>query len=364
MTERTIATLFDTVKVFPRGIMTSRPVKAMKGPGGVRGQVKGWSAASRRRFREWLLTHGPVEGYETIDATLTIPGDVMTVREMKMLWARWKTSCIRAKVGCVWRLEVQQRGQPHWHCLMAVPKPDELEEHDLERAQEEYDEWRARLEHDIDLAGGLHAAARGLPPGQFLLKPRTRFESWIRATWLNVLGDRGRMNGARQYAVDVERESSSDVRWTRYLCDHSSKSKGVQIAEGFGRHWGVIGTDLFLVEMPDIVKLHRKEMSVLLRLLRRRNRRSFKKADSPFGWKLAKATKRGNWGQAVWFGDQKIDARMISAAIAIANNSQDASGSTISARRDPLPSMQSEDCRAERQRVTQHGFEVTHRSHP
>jgi len=89
--------------------------------GGKRGKCKGWTPASRRRLREVLLNYRPEPGYRQVDMTFTIPGPVPTKEEWRALFDRFRMSVDRMGACMVWRLELQQRGSPHLHCLVGVP---------------------------------------------------------------------------------------------------------------------------------------------------------------------------------------------------------------------------------------------------
>lgn len=254
------------------------------GPGGKRGKIKSWTFASRRRFREFMLTNRPVDGHGVYDVTLTIPGDVVEVPEMKAIWQRWKMAVVRGEMSCIWRLEVQQRGQPHWHCLMGCPESVPLK------------------------MGKMVFQERCVP--------------WIVSTWLRCLGlERSCRIGAMAHSVHIKSGDEGNARWLRYMADHASKGKQAQMADGFGKHWGVIGRAFLIPARPILeMELPRRTWSILLRLLRRRGRRSIP-ADCVFGYRLAWKARRGNWGRSVWFGDEAESRRLVEAAIRIATPS-------------------------------------------
>jgi hypothetical protein len=109
----------------------SCPPDACAGHGGAVGEIREWSARSRSRlsemvgsldYSEWLQKDGALAM-----VTLTLPGDWLTVapdgKTFKKLLKRFELRWRRA-VGpwvCLWKLEFQRRGAPHWHALMRVP---------------------------------------------------------------------------------------------------------------------------------------------------------------------------------------------------------------------------------------------------
>jgi len=90
--------------------------------GGKRSEIKGWTAASRRRFRAWLLEHTCQDGWEFLNVTLTIPGPPVDPLQAKNIFKLWCDRLDRThNGGCIWRIEIQKRGQLHWHCLVTIP---------------------------------------------------------------------------------------------------------------------------------------------------------------------------------------------------------------------------------------------------
>jgi len=112
------------VDLYPEGVR----VQAMdipgnptgKGGGNIRGTIKGWSSASRRRMREFMLSHGLGEGYHCAGLTLTIPGPGFDGEGIRRLWQGFSVRWRRAGGCAVWRREVQARGTDHWHCLAGL----------------------------------------------------------------------------------------------------------------------------------------------------------------------------------------------------------------------------------------------------
>lgn len=97
-----------------------------------RGEVHGWSAASRRRMMRTFaeLDFSPMEQLGGLPAmvTLTLPGDWLTVAPTAAAFKRhflvWRKRFERTWgtpwVG-LWKLEFQRRGAPHLHLYMVLP---------------------------------------------------------------------------------------------------------------------------------------------------------------------------------------------------------------------------------------------------
>jgi hypothetical protein len=205
------------------------------------GDIQGWSPASRRRMREWIMTHDAPEDWQSLAVDLTFPplpvgqSDV-TVKQSDALrfFRAWSKRCERASLGVVWRLEIQRRKdtmrddlrgipQPHYHCIMIAPRC-------------------------------IQAGA-------------------VADMWLEVLGERGKVKGAAGHACRVVSCDDWQSARVRYLIDHASKAKAEQVAVGWGRHWGVFGRSLFVEDMGVPVDLTGRQELWVRRLMRRGMRR-------------------------------------------------------------------------------------------
>jgi len=215
------------------------------------GDIKGWSIASRRRMREWLLTHRAPDGWITFALTLTVPplpegseNPCITLAESRDMWKRMQVWFNDNGLLVVWRLEIQPRlttdradirgiPQPHWHVIGAA-MPDE----------------RTGAE----------------PPES---AGSTRLLAGIREAWFRTLGARSRVFGADKRAVLAELTTDWTESQMRYLFDHSSKAKASQVAQGWGRHWGIIGRRFAVDENPEVLNLTDRQRVELWRILRR-----------------------------------------------------------------------------------------------
>lgn len=239
-----------------------------------RGRVKGWSLASRRRFRDTLLTVCAPAGWSAYSVTLTVPAHpvghpepCIGVMDARRLWAAFGNALNMRGHAAIWRLEIQPRSnteradirgipQPHWHIIGACPGAGEEE------------------------------------------------ASWIRETWRRLLCERAAVAGAGEHAAVVDLCASWSDGQRRYLYDHASKRKAEQVASGWGRHWGVIGRRRFVEDKGRVEGVGKREAAVLARLLRRWQRRrvSDKRGRGGVNWS-AMSIEDGSGGCRIsWMG--------------------------------------------------------------
>jgi len=262
--------------------------------GGLRGKIKGWSSASRRRMRLFLITHRPKDDHVCFNSTLTIPGPVMSAEEWRVngqrIFHAWHCFVLRQGWSCVWRLELQKRGQPHFHCLIGAPPETKVCAWWPEtKCNQLWPSWQA-------IEGG-----------------------WLQS--LDVLGTKlSRWKGAREFAVKTESRSEVEHVWFRYMNDHVTKYKQEQVAEGFGRHWGVIGRKHLQDREPFFGQdLKPKEYACVCRWVGRWQRKRLKCPTDPRGYRYGKKSSRGRWGKSVWFGNPDVCLRMVLHALDLSN---------------------------------------------
>lgn len=312
MRERLISQGKASINFYPGGVLLNVPatVDLPRKGGGERGEIRGWSKASRRRMRNFLLTHEAVPGNLLFGVTYTIPGNRCTdggkllpppsPEECRHLFNHFQKNFLsRNGCGMVWRLEIQTRGYAHWHGLVSCPPK-------------------------LD----------GFYPADFMLK-----KYWLDAlpvlgkfnflqVWQSrevILNDRyhSDVEGAGKKAADVQHEGGRGS-WLRYLQDHATKAKQEQVAIGFGRHWGVVGRTQFQNLKPDGSHefTSRKSLARFLRMYHRlirpvvsyRKRRELsRKFDSrPFeGRSLGFCSNRGSIGASVWFSKPETVRKLV-----------------------------------------------------
>lgn len=100
-------------------VKTGKIAGLRRAGGGLRGRVRGFSQASRRRLLRKIATID--QAAIPVFVTLTYPAEwSQDSGEWKRDFDRW---CKRLRrrfplAGLVWKLEAQRRGAPHFHCLV------------------------------------------------------------------------------------------------------------------------------------------------------------------------------------------------------------------------------------------------------
>lgn len=120
-----------SIEFFSDGIRINGETCDIKKPessGGRRGKISGWSKKSRRRMREFLLDNKLPPGLNLANITLTIPGPVLPYEKQKKLWNHFQVVFRRRGCIAVWRKEVQERKQIHWHLIAGLPASVEYED--------------------------------------------------------------------------------------------------------------------------------------------------------------------------------------------------------------------------------------------
>jgi len=298
--------------------------------GGKRSKIKGWSKASRRRMRKAMLTMRTPKTDVEIGATLTIPGPVLPVKDAKKLWQRFCRELERGGSSCIWRMEIQERGQLHFHiisgvdpagiagigevkasahpavnppsCAHPVPYHDQKEWGDSDAAEL----WR-RHYCKVYLAQLWDETLEWLGPRDF--NPPHRTKGGATFTHVENLLE---LPGAEYFAVCVQTVDECKGAWLRYMQDHASKQKQGQIAEGFGRHWGIVGRRRYNVVFPErIVELSDAQYWRFLRAFQRLATPQRKAPAAPFGRRLGGRVRRGTWGKCPWFSRPGTVGRLV-----------------------------------------------------
>lgn len=274
--------LCNSIDVYAQGacLYVMPIIKNGKPQGGQRGEIKGWSTASRRRMREFMLMNRPADGLEVCGVTLTIPGPVMAPGIAKKLFERFALNLHKSGACAVWRLEIQQRGQLHWHLMAGAKRPGDI----------------VLLWHDTIASIGPETFDPPHVVGKMAIDHVT---------------SRMALPGADLRAVHLDKEGSRGS-WLRYLQDHCSKGKQEQIAVNIGRHWGVIGRKLFTRVLPDKgIDLDDRQMSRVIRMLQRLATPSEFHPESPFGRRLRGRVRRGSRGKSIWYTNPKTVSRLV-----------------------------------------------------
>jgi len=263
--------------------------------GGKRGKVQTFSLASRRRLRQFLVTHEFPSDWTAFGVTYTVPGGPWPLEQYKDLWERYCKSKLVEGHALVWRAEVQKRGALHWHALYGHPPHTVY--------------WPTQLPSLIAY-DWLQHLDRVWPEVAY---PRMVTVDWQPGTGaVRIKG--GRMSGwpgAFAHACDVRMSEPGRGAWFAYLAQHASKFKEEQVGQDIGRHWGVVGRKRILrAEAQDMVMLTEAEYAKVRRIVERMKRRQVPSEASPFGKKLGRPLKLGRRGRSVVFGDPATILRL------------------------------------------------------
>lgn len=227
------------VALYVEGIEVKGSATYTKGvpPERTAGDIGGWSLGSRRRLRQFLMRHQVPDGYKCFGADLTVPAlpcgtpnPCVDQIEWEGIFKRFRMRCDRAGLCMVWRQEVQPRTETKRDDIRGIEQPH------------------------LHIIGGA---------------PENLNLSEISKHWLECLGDRGKVYGAADRAANVSDCADWSSQRRRYLFDHASKAKLVQIAKGWGKHWGVTNRKTWVHDIPKIVGMNPRESVWFLRFLRR-----------------------------------------------------------------------------------------------
>lgn len=209
------------IAVYEHGIHVPSPIRGTStGTGGggdnhKRGEITGFSAASRRRMRQAMLTKY-IPGADLVGITCTVPWQGTDFEplmdEFRECVHRFRTAFVRRfpKSAAIYRVELQERGAPHLHALV----------------------WMAAE----DLAALLPCACRGAAEAAGALAADKLSELWRRAV---VDLHHGSLRAFEEHGTKVESIKSAGAMF-RYLADHASKHKQAQLGYK-GKQWGIIG---------------------------------------------------------------------------------------------------------------------------
>lgn len=268
-----------------------------------RGKVSEWSRSSRRRMRNTLLNNSFPPDWYQFGLTLTVPGFPLGVDDVRALYKRFSTYCLRLpfEFSAVWRLEVQKRGSVHWHLICGSDC------HDSKLITDTFKKvWLDSLRAVGDVPSvycGSFSEPELIPPS---LSPST-YNYW------GLILDSYSAETLDKYPCDVAIFPTQDYGpWLRYISDHATKSKQEQIAHGFGRHWGVINRKYLLADDGQEIKLTDKQFYRIVRWYHRLATPQIVNKDSIFGRSLGCNTRvRGKAGKSGFFANPATIKQMI-----------------------------------------------------
>ena len=256
-----------TVNIHPNGTITDRghldlsktlkfPKRPSRKAKGRRSPITGFSKQSASRLRYELATTCGPEGWVCFGLTITVPGPIIDGPQWRRLWRAFLARARRlGGVAFIWRIEKQERGQPHIHCVCWAERRVKAE-----RLKEIWLENLALLgpyrgdEATIDFEGA--TVRDGVTQAEF--KPG----------WISVRS-REFWPGAAEHAVQIDSlDEKDDMSWWRYLASHASKSKQAQLG-WLGRQWAVFNKHLLAHSKPMVLELPRQAMNKVIRHLKR-----------------------------------------------------------------------------------------------
>lgn len=228
------------VRICPHGTIISEGGHIRTKPpqsGAKRGLVTKWSKESRARLRRLLAEADGPEGSAPLGMTGTIPGEVISEKEYRLLWHNFRREC--PAVPLIWRVELQKRKQPHVHMVAWVQSD-------------------TKAISQIQLMQAWEKAVRRLGQVEWTGKDGTVFQS-----------SRMAMPGADVHAVQFdELEKGDDFGWWRYLASHQGKSKQDQLGWK-GRNWGTLNEGKIIRHAGESYGLTRRQWFWMRRRLRR-----------------------------------------------------------------------------------------------
>lgn len=300
--------------------------------GGKRGKVTTWSTASRRRMREALLTLAPKDR-EEVAVTLTIPGPPIPAVEATETFKKFARSLEKRDICAIWRIEIQPRGQLHWHLLAGIRNEEEIAI--LQETWEKYiiklgwvHDWLDPKKHGnihkSSLVDGRdYAIEHDCPtePGEIYPNQVLEQIDFLEAPGgpRDVINFRHRMlmPGAHVRCVRVERYDGRP-NWLRYMHDHATKHKQEQIPEDIGRHWGQFGRKHYMEVLPQTsTALTDGQYYRILRWMQRLATPRILDDRDPFGRRAGYRINRGRFGRTIWFSSPSTVQRMIDLAVAL-----------------------------------------------
>lgn len=315
-----------------RGLSMPRNSQSPDTIGGPRGKITGWTSASRRRFRRALIELEPSAGRDVacVGCTFTVPGPVLPASVYRELWVWFGKALDKARVGLIWRMEIQRRGALHWHGIAVGSASGSARWWGSHFQASEAFEWSpGKSAHFLSnrLRELWSAALDHL--GAFTYEPAVPLSD-ASSEWagdisrvpyadaptvpLALQTERGRTSGVlatptlsswpgaseRAYGGEVGADGWSGA-WLRYLQDHASKLKQEQVAQAMGRHWGIAYRRGFRPRPADGSEtLTERQYWRFVRCLQRLATPS-RHASCVFGRRLGYRQRRGTVGESVWF---------------------------------------------------------------
>lgn len=200
-----------------------------------RGNIKGFSASSRRRLKTALISYDAPQGWHRYGICFTVPGQVDNwMDDWLATVERFRTALTRGmwNHAGIYRVELQTRGMPHIHAIMWTDAPT----------------WEFGA---IEISSMWQKSLKG-----WVIDGKSCFDRFLHG--ITVKWD------------EVTRDDS-----IRYLFDHTTKSKQAQLGYT-GKQWG-FWCRKHLAQTWEGVPLKENQIIVLTRVVRRWSKTFYKR---------------------------------------------------------------------------------------
>ncbi|MBV8801900.1 MAG: inovirus-type Gp2 protein, partial [Gammaproteobacteria bacterium] len=226
------------VEVYADMVKIKREMQYMQKGGNTRKECKGFSDDSRRRLMQ-KMSMWNLNGLSLLFVTLTYPG---IYTEDWEVWKRDVDTFIKrlerkyeVTVGCLWRIEFQKRGAPHFHMILATNKE---------------------------------------------CKSIVVFRAQIQQMWADIVRDGYLMSGGKieQYEQHYNKhlkagtgveEVKGRKQLMSYVSKYVAKNTNIKAPDNFGRNWGFRDMNGKLDFSPvETVVLNNKQGNELKRMIK------------------------------------------------------------------------------------------------
>jgi hypothetical protein len=253
-----------------------------------RSAITTFSRASAARLRRLLATTSGPDGATCYGVTLTVPGPVITPEECRRLWNAFRLRILRLNtVAIIWRIELQERQQAHFHCICWSTESINIAYY-MRQA------WLDNLGILGPVEGPYGQTADGKKRKPFPYSEMS-VSGWGRGWYTDTTArveHRALWPGAELHAVKIGTVEQHDFfAWWRYLAGHASKAKQAQLGWQ-GRQWGVVHKALLQKPLPGIFTMNDRQMIRAIRVFRRLTRCRFASGHGRQAWFLRPETTR------------------------------------------------------------------------
>jgi hypothetical protein len=237
------------------------------------------------------------------------------VKDYKQLFDKWLHHTDVRKWGVVYRVEVQERGALHWHCMVVKPghKSRLLENRETNAgygAFEIFASWVCVVDETFPMVQYDKPVPVPSPdPGEYSKAVSGPLSWWRGATTCRRTGC---YCGGTGHMITIEYQDHGRNSWYRYMADHATKVKRNQIASDIGRHWGVNGRSHFPKFQGEKVDLTVSEYHKFRRMYERLATHRVLDERCIGGKRLGRRPKRGRYGTSQAFMNPGTRDRLLS----------------------------------------------------